>query len=93
MSNRHSRNRKDSRGKTPEQVRRGLESHERRYAEAIEGLTEADFPLSTAGYLRGIRTMFAGPAFMGEGLPVRPGSEVAEVRSPALHGNASTGLV
>lgn len=56
MSIRERRNRKDSRGKTPEQIQRDYKRHKQTYGETIEGLTEADFPLNPAGYLRGIRT-------------------------------------
>ena len=61
MSVRERRNRKDAKGKTPEQIQRGLARHERAYADAIAGQTEADFPLSSAAYMRGIRATFASP--------------------------------
>ena len=68
MSYRERRNRKDSRGKTPEQIRRGLAAHEARYertiADMAEGLRESDLPLSTAGYLAGLRVILEGSAFL-----------------------------
>jgi hypothetical protein len=39
MSYRERRNRKDARGKTPEQIRRGFMRHETAYGEAIEQQT------------------------------------------------------
>lgn len=42
MSRRHSRNRKDQRGKTPEQLRRGQAAHEARYELAIALAPELD---------------------------------------------------
>ena len=56
MSVRERRNRKDAKGKTPEQIRRGQAAHERAYARAIEGQSAAIAP--AVGYLRRAHLMF-----------------------------------
>lgn len=71
MSYRERRNRKDSRGKVPGQVRAGLAAHEARYAEALADAANRAAPSGTpliwpGGYLQDMRMITDGPWPGGE---------------------------